>query len=105
MLVFFVVLTIIVQIGFLVVARGAASTAVEGAVRRVATSGDLAAVEQRLARDLRATVPGASGTEISVTSNGRMATGTVSFDWAPPGPDLLPIRISITRAAPVVVPP
>ncbi len=105
MLVFFVVLTLIVQIGFLVVARGAASAAVEGAVRRAATSGDLAVVQQRLGRDLRATVPGTIDAEISVTSDGRLATGTVSFDWAPPGPDLIPIRISVTRAAPVVVPP
>ena len=105
MLVFFVVLTLIVQIGFLVVGRGAASTAIEGAVRRAATNGDLAAVEQRLGRDLRATVPGTVDAEISVTSDGRMAKGTVSFDWEPPGPDLIPIRISVTRSAPVVVPP
>ncbi|MCZ7533350.1 MAG: hypothetical protein M5U23_08100 [Acidimicrobiia bacterium] len=105
MLVFFVVLTLIVQIGFLVVVRGAASAAVEGAVRRAGTSGDLAVVQERLGRDLRATVPGTMDAEVSVTSDGRLTKGSVSFDWAPPGPNLIPIRISITRTAPVVVPP
>lgn len=105
MLVFFVVLTLIVQIGVLVVARGAAATALEGALRRAVVTGDVSVAEQRLGRDLRATIPGTADAEISVTVDDEAMTGTVSFDWAPPGPNLVPIRISITRTAPLVVPP
>lgn len=106
MLVFFVLLTLIVQIGFLVIARNAASVALEGAVRGARfQSSDLAVARDRLERDLHATVPGTEDVDISITSDGRTVTGTVSFDWVPPGPDLIPVTISVTREAPVVVPP
>jgi hypothetical protein len=106
MLVFFVLLTLIVQIGFLVIARNATSVALEGAVRQAGTdSGDLTVVRDRLERNLHATVPGTQEAEIEMTSNGRIVTGTVSFVWVPPGPDLIPVTISVTRQAPIVVPP
>lgn len=105
MLVFFVLLTLIVQIGFLVLARNAASIALDAAVRRSATSGELVEQGERLQRDIGATVPGAVGTQVSLDSDGRSVNGKVSFDWAPPGPNLLPVRITIRRAVPVVVPP
>jgi len=105
MFVFFIVLTLIVQIGILVVARGAAATALEGALRRAVVTGDVSVAEERLARDLPATVPGTDDADISVTLDAEVMTGTVSFDWVPPGPNLMPIRISVTRTAPLVVPP
>lgn len=106
MLVFFVLLTLIVQIGFLVVARTSAGVALEAAVRRGSvTPGDLSAVRTRLSRDVAVTVPGAGEADISVTSDGATVTGTVSFDWKPPGPNLVPVRMSVTRRAPVAVPP
>lgn len=106
MLVFFVLLTLIVQIGFLVVARTSAGVALEAAVRQGSVApGDLSLVRTRLGRDLAATIPGADAADIAVTTDGATVTGTVSFDWRPPGPDLLPIRISVTRQAPVAIPP
>lgn len=106
MLVFFVLLTLIAQIGFLVIARNAASVALEGAVRQAGTqSSDLVVARDRLERNLHATVPGTQDAEIVMTSDGRIVTGTVSFDWVPPGPDLIPVTISVTREAPIVVPP
>ena len=106
MLVFFVLMTVIVQIGFLVVARNATSVAVQGAVRAASVSvADIEAIEQRLERDLAATVPGAHDALVSVTLDGHTVRGEVSFDWLPPGPDLVPVRIVVSRAIPVVVPP
>jgi len=106
MLVFFVLLTLIVQIGFLVLARNAVAVGLEAAVRRGGVTGeDLGAARDRLSRDLSVMVPGSSDIEIDVRSDGRTVTGVVSFDWTPPGPDLVPIRVSVTRQASVVVPP
>lgn len=106
MLVFFILLTVIVQIGFLVVARTAAGVALEAAVRDSSVAPEsLETVRARLARNLTATVPGAEDADIALASDGFVVEGTIAFDWAPPGPDLVPIRISVTRSAAVVVPP
>jgi len=106
MLVFFVLLTVIVQVGFLVVARTATATAVEAAIRDVALEPDsLGAAEVRLHRDLLATVPGVEMAEVSVTSDGQVISGSVEFDWVPPGPDFVPIRIVVHRSGTVAVPP
>lgn len=106
MLVFFVLLTIIVQVGFLVIARNAASGAVNGVVRAASHNpGDVAVLEDRLARDLAATVPGTDAAAVSVRVVGDRVVASVSFDWAPPGPDLFPVRIGVTREAVVAVAP
>ena len=106
MLVFFVLLTLIVQVGFLIVARTAAGVALEAAVRDGSVAeGSLEAARSRLDRDLAAMVPGADDAEIELDSDGFTVTGSVSFEWTPPGPDLIPVRISITRRAAVAVPP
>ncbi|MEZ5175925.1 MAG: hypothetical protein R2823_06935 [Acidimicrobiia bacterium] len=105
MVVFFMLLLLIVQIGFLVVARNATAVAVDAAVRAASVDGEVALAADRLGRDIGATVPGSSDARISVVSDGRSVTGSVSFSWTPPGPDLIPIRIEVTRSAPVVIPP
>jgi hypothetical protein len=106
MLVFFILLTFIVQVGFLVVARSATASAVEGAVRSGSASpNDLVSVTERLERDLAATVPGSADAEVSVQLVRGMIEAKVRFDWVPPGPDLLPVSISVTRSAAAVVPP
>lgn len=105
-LVFFILLTVVVQVGFLVVARSAASAAVQGAIRSASVDvSDSTAIEERLARDVAATVPGAENAVVSVTTDGHTVLGVVEFDWVPPGPDLVPVRIVVTRNMPVVVPP
>jgi hypothetical protein len=105
-LVFFILLTVVVQVGFLVIARSAASAAVQGAVRAASVDvTESVAIEERLSRDLAATVPGADNAVVSVTTDGRTVKGVVAFDWLPPGPDLIPVRIVVIRNMPVVVPP
>ena len=106
MIVFFILLTLVVQIGFYVVARNAAAVAVEGAVRVAARDPDsIEAVRQRLERDLAVTVPGAAEAAVEVTVSGSTVHGLVSFEWAPPGPDLAPITVTVSRSAPMGVPP
>jgi hypothetical protein len=106
MLVFFALLTIIVQVGFLVIARNAAAGAVQGAIREVSVDpGSLDVARERLRRDLAATVPGATDAVVSMTADASRVTGVVEFEWTPPGPDLLPVRIAVSRDMPVVVPP
>ena len=106
MLVFFVVVTLIVQIGFLVVARNATSLAVDAAVRRAAIDPESVVDHRvRLHRDLEATVPGTRELEVHLTVEGTAVEGSVSFEWMPPGPDLLPIRVAVERSARIVVPP
>lgn len=106
MLVFFILLTIVVQVGFLVVARNAASVAVQGAIRSAAfDEADIATAQERLERDLAATVPLGGQPDVSITTDGEMIHGTAAFDWVPPGPDLIHVRIVVSRSTPVVVPP
>lgn len=106
MVVFFVLLTLVVQIGFYVVARNAAAVAVDGAVRDAARDpAAIRVVQQRLERDLAATVPGGLDAAVDVTATGTLVRGVVSFEWAPPGPDLVPITVTVSRSAPVGVPP
>lgn len=106
MFVFFVLLMLVVQIGFYVMARNATSVAVEGAVRDVARDPDAAAaVQQRLERDLLATVPGATDVAIEVTTSGSLVRGVVSFEWVPPGPDLAPLTVTVARSAVMGIPP
>jgi hypothetical protein len=106
MVVFFILLMLVVQIAFLVIARNAAATAVDASVRRAAIAPDTLAEERtRLARDVLATVPGTADLQILLEADGAMVHGSLSFDWQPPGPDLLPVTISVDRRAPIVVPP
>lgn len=106
MLVFFVLLTVMVQLGFYVVARNAAAVAVQASTRAAAREPDrVSDFEQRLERDVSATIPGAEGLETRVVIDDHWVTGTVAFDWAPPGPQLLPIRLQVTRSVPIGVPP
>ena len=106
MVVFFILLMLVVQFAFLVVARNAAATAVDASVRRVAvTPGSLAEERDRLVRDVQATVPGTADLQVVLEQDGFTVHGSLSFDWQPPGPDLLPVSISVHRRAPIVIPP
>jgi len=104
--VFFLLLTVIVQLGFLVLARNVAATSVDAALRK-AVSADLseAAVEEGLARDVRAIVPGANDVIVDVAIDSTAVVALVRFRWIPPGPDLVPVTMSIERSIVRVVPP
>jgi hypothetical protein len=58
-----------------------------------------------VARDVLATIPGTADLQVLLEADGAMVHGSLSFDWQPPGPDLLPVTISVERRAPIVVPP
>ena len=106
MVVFFILLMLVVQIAFLVIARNAAAIAVDASVRRAAiAAGDLDDERARLIRDVQATVPGTADLEVRLEQDGSVIYGTLSFDWRPPGPDLIPVTIVVERRAHVVVPP
>ena len=104
--VFFVLLALIVQIGFLILSRSTAASTVESGLRR-AVAGDLdpGTVENRIERDLLLVVPGAEGVNVDVTSGRETIHALVRYRWIPPGPDLLPVTVSIERSAVRAVPP
>ncbi len=104
--VFFLLMLLIVQLGFLVLARNVAATSVDAALRR-AVAADLGegAVQQGLERDVFAVVPGASDVNVSVVVEGDVIRAEVNFRWLPPGPDLVPVNVFIKRSIVRVVPP
>jgi hypothetical protein len=89
-----------------VLARNVAATSVDAALR-MAVSGDLSegAVEEGLVRDVRAIVPGASDVIVDVAIDSTTVVALVRFRWIPPGPDLVPVTMSIERSIVRVVPP
>ena len=106
MAVFFMLLVIIVQLAFVLVAREVSQTAVDAAARRAARpSADLIAVEQRLSSELASVVPGAQHVEASVWTNGERVDVGATIMWAPPGPELVPVVINVEATSVVVVPP
>jgi hypothetical protein len=99
-------MTLIVQLGFLVLARNIAATSVDAALRKAVAS-DMAefVVRSGLERDVRAVVPGATEISVDVTSSQTAMIALVRFRWVPPGPDLVPVTVSIERSIARVVPP
>jgi hypothetical protein len=104
--VFFLLLLLVVQLGFLVLARNVAATSVDAALRR-AVAADLGeeTVQQGLERDVFAVVPGASNVRVGVVVEGNVMRAEVRFRWLPPGPDLVPVIVWIERSIVRTVPP
>lgn len=103
---FFLLLTLIVQLGFLVLARNIAATSVEAALRKAVVNETAeAAVQAGLERDVRAVVPGATEIVVDISSDRVVMSALVRFKWVPPGPDLVPVTVSIERSVARVVPP
>lgn len=104
--VFYVLLALIVQIGFLVLARGAAATSVEASLRSAVVADlDIGTLAYRIERDVTSVVPGAQEIEVEVTHGAEAVRAVVRFRWVPPGPDLVPVTVSIERSVARVVPP
>jgi hypothetical protein len=101
-----VLLTLIVQIGFLVLARSAAATSVEASLRRAVVADlDIETVASRLERDVASVVPGARDVAIEVTHDAGAVRAVLRFRWVPPGPDFVSVTVSIERSVARVVPP
>jgi hypothetical protein len=104
--VFFLLVAVIVQLGFLVIARSAVSASMEAAARRVAVpDGDAVAEESRLGVEIKAVVPGIEILGTSIERSDRDVIVRATFEWTPPGPDLIPIRFTLERSHARVVPP
>lgn len=106
MAVVFLLLVVIAQAGFLVVARSTAAAATAAAARRAALpEADAPAELDRLTREVTAAIPGAIDPTASAVVSPESIEITMTFRWAPPGPDLMPITIRSISRAPRVVPP
>lgn len=102
----FLLIAIVTQVAFVVVARETAQTAVTAAARRAGRPGaDLGAERARLAEELTRVVPGAAAVTTSLGVEATAVTASASIQWSPPGPDLIPITLHATATAPIVVPP
>jgi hypothetical protein len=105
MAVCFILLTVIVQAAFLLVARETGSAAAAAAARAAARTGASEHVGEDLLAELVRAVPGAASPTMEIAVGDRVATASISFDWRPPGPDLARVRLTMVGSAPVVSPP
>jgi hypothetical protein len=104
--VFFLLIAVIVQLGFLVIARSAVSASMEAAARRAALpDSDVLSEESRLGTEIRAVVPGIEILGTSIERSTQEVTVRATFQWTPPGPDLIPIQFTLERSHASVVPP
>jgi len=102
----FLLIAIVTQVAFVVVARDIAQTAVTASARRAGRPGaDLEAEGSRLADELTRVVPGAVEVTTSLEAEATAVTARASIQWSPPGPDLIPITLHAAATAPIVVPP
>lgn len=102
----FLLIVIITQVAFVVVAQNTARTAVSAAARRAGRPGSEAAVEQqRLTEELTRIVPGASDVAAFIEYHETGVAARAVIRWVPPGPDLVPITLRVDAVAPLVVPP
>jgi len=102
----FLLIAIVTQVAFVVVARDTAQTAVAAAARRAGRPGaDLTAEHSRLTDELSRIVPGATEVVASLESDDGSVTARASIQWSPPGPDLIPITLHAEATSLAVVPP
>ncbi|MDP8959383.1 MAG: hypothetical protein M3N51_09350 [Actinomycetota bacterium] len=102
----FLLLTLLVQAAFAMVARNAAQAAVAASARRASRpQADLPAEQAALHALLGDSIPGATGVAVKVTSDSTMARSSASFTWHPPGPGWMPLTIRVRATAPNAVPP
>jgi Flp pilus assembly protein TadG len=104
--VFFLLMLLIVQIGFLLLARSMVETSVDAAARRASWSGSDAPSEvARLESEITAAVPGVELTSVVIVQEATSVTVQVAYRWVPPGPDLLPASFIVERTRLASVPP
>ena len=102
----FLVMLVVAQIAFLVVARTSVGASVDAAVRDAAR--EPAALEhhrQALSERVATLLPGASLSDVAVHQRADTVIARVAFRWVPPGPDLIPITIVVEAERSIVVPP
>lgn len=102
---FFVLLLLIVQIGFLAGARSMAVSAVEASARRLAAGADIAREEQRVHAELQTAVPGVRLQEIDIAVADSQVIVSARMRWTPPGPDLVPVAFDVRAARTIAFAP
>jgi hypothetical protein len=102
---FFVLLLLIVQIGFLAGARSMAVSAVESSARRVSTGADIELEEHRVLAELQAAVPGVRVQEIDIAVADSQVVVLARMRWIPPGPDLVPVAFDVRASRAIAVAP
>lgn len=106
MAVFFLLLLLIVQIGFLMSARSIVLAAVDGSLRRLSWDADAAVTERsRITEELIRAVPGIAVESVTIGSTDTTVTMRVDIRWTPPGPDLVPITMQVSETRIRVLPP
>lgn len=106
MAVAFLLLVLTIQIGMVITARHAAQTAAAAVARRASRPEQDPATHQAALRSLvTRSVPGATNVTASVSLSPDMAVASVAFDWDPPGPRWIPVRIATSARTPRVHPP
>ena len=104
--VFFLLIAVVVQLGFLVIARSAVSASMEAAARRAAVpESDTSDERARLRTEIQAVVPGIKIVDTSIKRSLEDVTVRATFEWTPPGPNLIPIQFTLERSHASVVPP
>ena len=104
--VFFLLIALVVQLGFLVNARSAVSASMEAAARRAAVpESDVSAERARLDTEIHSVVPGIRIMDTSIKRSLEDVTVRATFEWTPPGPNLIPIQFTLERSHASVVPP
>ena len=104
--VFFLLIALVVQLGFLVIARSAVGASLDASVRRLSEAeADTTVERDRLVYEIGAVAPGMTVLSVDLARSSAAITITAVVEWIPPGPDLLPVRLAITRSHALVVPP
>jgi Flp pilus assembly protein TadG len=104
--VFFLLIAVVVQLGFLVIARSAVSASMEAAARRAAVPESDASEERaRLRTEIQTVVPGIKIVDTIIKRSLEDVTVRATFEWTPPGPNLIPIQFTLERSHASVVPP
>lgn len=102
----FLLLTVLAQVAVAMTARSVADAAVAATTRRASLPGaDLMGEADRLQHALELMVPGATDVTVQIRMRERSVVGRAWVLWAPPGPMVTPITISLRAEVPLADPP
>jgi hypothetical protein len=97
---------LIVQLSMLAVARTTVSGLVDGAARRAAMDpATLDEIEASVAGQLRTAVAGIDVIDVDAAQDAARVTVSATYRWHAPGPDFIPIVMTVERSRMVAVPP
>lgn len=102
----FIVMLVVVQIGFLVLARSNVAATIDATLRQAATTPeDIDRHRSVLAERMERGVPSVTVEHVTMELDGDRIDASVTLHWTPPGPDLTPVSFTVERERTIVVPP